>query len=172
MTTLTRRRPDPGRHGRTRRRRWPLRRPWLRGRLAARLRRDDGVAAVWILLTVPVVAIAVGFVLDTSTAVYGWNSAHDQAASAARAGAQQINLDLYRRTGTIQLDPPAATAAAQAFLSTLGATGTVTATITTVTVTVTRTTANQMLSLVGVSSFTEHATVTARPLHGVAGPAP
>ncbi len=112
---------------------------WLR-RVAARLRRDDGVAAVWILLTVPVVAVAVGFVLDTSTAVYGWNTAHDQAASAARAGAQQINLDLYRRTGTIELDPAAATQAAQAYLSTLGAAGTATATTTTVTVQVTRTT--------------------------------
>jgi Flp pilus assembly protein TadG len=50
---------------------------------AGRLRRDDGVAAVWILLSVPVVAIAVGFVLDVGTAVYGWNAAHDQAASAA-----------------------------------------------------------------------------------------
>jgi Flp pilus assembly protein TadG len=148
---------------------------WLAGpwwRLAVRLRRDDGVAAVWILLTIPVVAVAVGFVLDTSTAVYGWNTAHDQAASAARAGAQQINLDLYRRTGTIELDPAAAAQAAQAYLSTLGATGTATATTTTVTVQVTRTTTNQMLSLVGVDSFTEHATVTARPLHAVGGPAP
>jgi Flp pilus assembly protein TadG len=145
---------------------------WLR-RVAVRLHRDDGVAAVWILLTVPVVAVAVGFVLDTSTAVYGWNTAHDQAASAARAGAQQINLDLYRRTGAIELDPAAATQAAQAYLSTLGAAGTATATTTTVTVAVTRTTTNQMLSLVGVDSFTEHATVAARPLHAViGGPAP
>ena len=144
---------------------------WLR-RVAGRLRRDDGVAAVWILLTVPVVAVAVGFVMDTSTAVYGWNTAHDQAASAARAGAQQINLDLYRRTGTIELDPAAATAAAQAYLNTLGAAGTATATTTTVTVQVTRTTTNQMLSLVGVDTFTEHATVTARPLHNAGGPAP
>ena len=140
--------------------------------LFARLRRDDGVAAVWVLLCVPVVAVAVGFVLDTSTAVYGWNTAHDQAASAARAGAQQIDLDLYRRTGTIELDPAAATQAAQAYLTSLGANGTATATTATVTVVVTRTTPNQMLSLVGVDSFTEHATVTARPLHGVDGPAP
>jgi Flp pilus assembly protein TadG len=151
--------------------RWWWATRWWRG-LAARLRRDDGVAAVWILLSVPVVAIAVGFALDTSTAVYGWNAAHDQAASAARAGAQQIDLGLYRRTGVIQLDPAAATRAGQAFLAAIGATGTVTATITTVTVIVTRTTPNQMLSLVGVDSFTEHATATARPLHGVVGPAP
>jgi Flp pilus assembly protein TadG len=164
MTAATHPNPSNGRHRALWRRRWRA--------LSRGLRRDDGVAAVWVLLCVPVVAIAVGFVLDTSTAVYGWNTAHDQAAAAARAGAQQIDLDRYRRTGTIQLDPGAATQAAQAYLTTLGATGSATATVDTVTVVVTRTTPNQLLSLVGVDSFTEHATVTARPIHGVDGPAP
>jgi hypothetical protein len=40
-----------------------------------------------------------------------------------------------------------------------------------VTVSVTHTTGTQLLRLVGVTSFTEHATATARPLHGIVGPA-
>jgi Flp pilus assembly protein TadG len=138
----------------------------------ARWRPDDGIATVWLLLCVPFMIVAIGFVLDVSTAVYGWNGAHDQAAQAARAGAQQIDLGLYRRTGAIHLDPAAAIQAAQTFLSQVGATGTVTATPDTVTVAVTRTTANQLLTLVGVASFTEHAEVTARAVHGIVGPGP
>jgi Flp pilus assembly protein TadG len=134
--------------------------------------RDDGVATVGLLLSVVAVIVAGGFVWDVAHAVRGWNTAHDQAAQAARAGAQRIDLNLYRRIGTIQLDPAAATQAAQAFLTMVGGTGTATATLTTVTVTVTRTTTNDFLGLVGIGTFTEHATVTATPLHGVAGPAP
>ena len=138
----------------------------------ARWRRDDGVATVAVLLSVVTVVVAAGFVWDVFHALRGWNTAHDQAAQAARAGAQRIDLALYRDAGTIQLDPTAAVAAADQFLTLVGATGTASATVTTVTVTVTTTTTNAFLGLVGVGSFTEHATASATPLHGVVGPAP
>jgi Flp pilus assembly protein TadG len=138
--------------------------------LPSRLGRDDGVATAGMLLAIPAVVIAIGFVLDVGVAIRGWNTAHDLAASAARAGAQQIDLGLYRQTGVIQLDPQAAADASNAFLAAAGATGTASVTGDAVTVTVTRTTPTQLLNLVGVGSFTEHATATARPLHGVVGP--
>ncbi|GAA5197438.1 hypothetical protein GCM10023322_68700 [Rugosimonospora acidiphila] len=135
-------------------------------------RRDDGVAAAWTLLTIPIALIALGLVLDTGTGIQAWNTDRNHAADAARTGAQQIDLARYRQTGTIQLDPAAAAAAARAYLATVGATGTATATVTTVTVTVTSTTPTQLLNLAGVRTLHEQATQTATPLHGVTAPVP
>jgi Flp pilus assembly protein TadG len=133
---------------------------------------DQGIATVWMVVLVPVMLLAIGLVLDGGIAARDWNTAHNQAAAAARTGAQQINLDLYRRTSRIQLDPAAARRAATAYLAAAGLTGTVTATPGEVTVTVTHITRTQLLALIGVRTLTEHADATATPLSGVTGPLP
>ena len=136
------------------------------------LRDDRGAATAWMLILIPVVLAAIGFVCDAGLAIRDWNTAHSQAAAAARAGAQQINLAGYRSGGRLRLDPAAAKAAAIGYLHAAQLSGTVAATTTTVTVTVTHTTRTQLLGLIGINTLTETATVTATPLHGVTGPIP
>jgi Flp pilus assembly protein TadG len=133
---------------------------------------DRGIATVWMVIIVPVMLLAIGLVLDGGLAARDWNTTHNQAAAAARTGAQQINLDLYRRTSRIELNPAAARQAATAYLDAAGLTGAVTATPTDVTVTLTHTTRTQLLALIGIRTLTEHADATATPLSAVTGPLP
>jgi hypothetical protein len=126
-----------------------------------RLRGDAGqVTGFAVIMVVAVIALA-GLVLDGGLAVAAKADAFATAQSAARAGAQQLDLALYRATGQVRLDPAAATAAAQAWLASAGAAGTVSATPQQVRVQVTRVARTQLLALVGVASITVHATATA-----------
>lgn len=74
-----------------------------------------------------------GLVVDGSAHLRAQSRAHAIAAQAARAGAQAINP----RGAVIRVDPAGARRAANAYLASAGATGTVTATNQQVTVTVT-----------------------------------
>jgi hypothetical protein len=71
----------------------------------------------------------------------------DVAANAARAGAQEIDLTMLRRTGRTTLDPGRATAAAQAYLAKAGVEGRVTVNARSVTVAVTMRQAMRILPL-------------------------
>lgn len=64
-------------------------------------------------------------------------TARRDAAEAARAGAQQLDIDHLRATGELRLDPGDAVAAAEAYLLAAGATGTATVDGPEITVTVT-----------------------------------
>lgn len=126
-----------------------------------RLRGDAGqVTGFAVIMVVAVIALA-GLVLDGGLAVAAKADAFATAQSAARAGAQRLDLALYRATGQVKLDPVAAAAAARAWLASAGATGTVSATPQQVRVQVTRVARTQLLALVGVDSITVHATATA-----------
>ncbi len=124
------------------------------------------------LVLLPVMLLAIGFVLDAGIAIRDWNTAHNQAAAAARTGAQQLDLAAYRTGGPLRLDPQKAAEAARRYLAVAHLTGSVSATPTTVTVTVTHTTRTQLISMIGIGVLNETATVTATPLHGVTGPIP
>jgi hypothetical protein len=113
-----------------------------------------------IVMVTAMIAVA-GLVLDGGLAVAAKVRAVSIAQSAARAGAQAIDLERYRRTGEIRIDVARATAAAQDWLHRAGATGTVHATPRDVRVEVAATAPTQLLSLVGVDSLTVHATATA-----------
>lgn len=140
----------------------PLRQ--LRARAGAlRGRGQDGFAAIFTICTFLTVMLAVGFVLDAGLAMDGWVRADNEAEQAARAGAQALDLAVYRESGQAVLNPTQAVAAANSFLAAAGDTGTVTVTVqgTTVTVTVTRTHHTALLGLVGISTLTAHATAHA-----------
>ena len=77
----------------------------------------------------------------------------DDAQAAARAGAQAIDIPLYRATGQMTLDPQAADADAERYLASTGRTGTVTVAGDQVTVTVSVTQPTQILSIVGIDSI-------------------
>ena len=144
----------------------------MTARQRVHVRDDRGAATAWMLILIPVVLAAIGFVLDAGLAIRDWNTAHSQAAAAARSGAAQINLTAYRSGHRLRLNPAVANAAATRYLNAAHLSGTVAATTTTVTVTVTHTTRTQLLGLIGIGTLTETATVTATPLHGVTGPLP
>ncbi len=122
-----------------------------------------------VLLSVALLAVA-GLVLDAGLAISAKVQALDIAQSAARAGAQQLDLYAYRTTGVTRLDTGRAASAARSWLASAGVTGDASATATTVTVTVRRTNRTQILQLVGVQSLHVSATATATAVHGVTGP--
>ena len=131
---------------------------------------DSGRASAFaVVLCVALFAVA-GLVLDGGLAIAAKVQAFDVAQSAARAGAQELNLTLYRTRGVAELDPGRAAATARAWLASAGVQGTATATTTTVTVTAHRTTSTQLLRAVGVGQLRTSATASATAVHGVTGP--
>lgn len=133
---------------------------------------DAGMISAFVLAAMVGLMAVVGLALDPGEAYAAKIRAIGQAQEAARAGAQQINLTVYRTTGALQLDPAAAERAAQQYLTAEGATGTATATTGQVTVTITTAYRTQLWQLVGVDTIAVHATGTATPQLGITGPEP
>jgi hypothetical protein len=130
-------------------------------------RADEGrVTAFVVVLTIGILALA-GLTLDGGLALSAKVKANGEAEAAARAGAQAIDLAAYRNTGTLHLVPDQATADAQRYLATVGASGTVTVSGDTVTVTITASQNTQLLGMVGISSLTVHGQGRAHPQRGV-----
>jgi Flp pilus assembly protein TadG len=119
-------------------------------------------------MAVALIAVA-GLVLDFGNALAEKDQSLDIAQSAARAGAQQIDLDALREGRTARIDPPRAITAAQTWLRQARATGTVTATPDGVTVTVESTTGTQLLQIIGVRQLHTTASATATAIQGVNG---
>jgi hypothetical protein len=137
---------------------------------ASRRRQDSArgtdvgqVTAFVVVLTAGLLLLA-GLVLDGGLALAGKVRAIDEAQEAARAGAQQIDLAIYRAQNRVVLDPARAAASAQRYLAGTGDTGTVTVVGDSVTVTVTHRQATQLLRLAGVNRLlvTGHASVRLR----------
>lgn len=123
------------------------------------------VTAFVVVFTLALMVMA-GLVLDGGLALSAKVQAIDDAQAAARAGAQAIDIPLYRSTGQITLDPTQATADAEQYLAQSGRTGTVTVDGDQVNVTVTIRQPTQILSLVGIGSLTETASGSATAEQG------
>ncbi len=128
--------------------------------------RDDGQLSAFVLVFLAAALALAGLTLDGGLALGAKVRATGQAESAARAGAQAIDLAAYRRDGTLRLLPAQAENDAHAQLTAEGATGTVTVDDDTVTVTVTAAYPTQLLGLVGVDSLTVHGEAHAHPQQG------
>jgi hypothetical protein len=139
-------------------------------RLHRRLGGDSGQMTPFAIIMVITLMAVGGLVLDAGLALSQKVRALDVAEAAARAGAQKLNLLEYRTRGVAELDPPAAAAAARAWLASAGVDGTATATTTTVSVTVHRSSRTQLLQLIGVRHLAVSATATATAVQGVNGP--
>ena len=134
--------------------------------LRRRLGEEDGmVTAFVVIFTLALLAMA-GLVLDGGLALAAKVHAIDDAQAAARAGAQAIDIPLYRSTGTITLDPAQAVADAQGFLAAAGEHGSASVAGETVTVNVTITQPTQILSIVGVDQLTVSGTGSATAQQG------
>lgn len=133
---------------------------------------DAGMVSAFVLAAMIGLMAVVGLGLDPGEAYAAKIRAIGQAEEAARAGAQQINLTLYRTTGTLQLDPAAAEQAARRYLAAEHVDGTATSSTAEVTVTITAVYRTQIWQIVGLDTIPIHATGTAVPQRGVTGPEP
>lgn len=125
---------------------------------------DGGYATVFTAMLGAAVIVCAGLIVAAGVVFGAQERGYDIAQSAARAGAQELDLTVLRTDGQVRLDPDRATARARRFLTDAGATGTATATPASITVTATTRQNTPMLAAVGVDAVTVTATGHANPV--------
>lgn len=108
-------------------------------------RSERGTVTAFVAIVATALVLVAGMAYDGGHVIAVHTSARNTAWQAARAGAQEIDLDELRATHRVRLDPQAAERAADDFLRRTGATGTVEVDGASVTVTVTATAAMHIL---------------------------
>ncbi|MBN1174646.1 MAG: hypothetical protein JXA67_20955 [Micromonosporaceae bacterium] len=131
---------------------------------------DAGQVTPFAVVMVTALLLVAGLVLDAGMALSTKVQALDTAQAAARVGAQQLNLHVYRTTGVAELDPARAEQAARTWLASAGVQGTASATTAVATVTVRRASRTQLLQLLGIHELGVTATASARAIQGITGP--
>ncbi|MFF7987092.1 pilus assembly protein TadG-related protein [Streptomyces sp. NPDC007901] len=133
---------------------------------------DRGGVTVFVAICVIALIGIIGIAVDGGSTMRATERADYVAGEAARAGGQAIDPADAISGKAIVVDPQAAAAAAQSYLRSAGATGTVSVSGDgkTLTVTVTGTYATSFLSAVGISSLSVTGHGTATLLHGVTAP--
>ena len=133
---------------------------------------EQGQITVFAVVIMAALLAVAGLVYDGGRALAAKTTAIDIAQEAARAGAQQINLAVFRATGQVVLNGPAAQAAAQAYLAATGTGDTATVTVTgdTVTVAVSSVQHTVFLGLIGIQALHVTGTATAAAESGITGP--
>ncbi len=126
------------------------------------LRERGSVSAFVAVIAVALVMVA-GMAYDGGQIVAAHATARDVAAGAARAGAQEVDLDRLRSIGDAALDAQRATGAAEAFLAQSGHSGTAVVEGAAVTVTVR---VHQPMRILPVPDHIVTATDTAQALDG------
>ncbi|MGY9067013.1 TadE/TadG family type IV pilus assembly protein [Streptomyces sp. CAS3] len=137
-----------------------------------RVRDDDGGVTVFVAVCVFALIGIIGVVVDGGSKIRATERADYIAGEAARAGGQAIDpADAINGTA-IDVDPQAAVAAAQAYLSSAGATGTVSVSGDgkNLNVTVRGSYATTFLSVVGIGSLSVTGHGKAILLYGVTAP--
>lgn len=102
------------------------------------LRDERGSVTAFVAVVATALVLVAGMAYDGGQVIAAHNAARNDAERAARAGAQQIDLDHLHATNEPRLDPAAAEAAAVGYLEQAGATGIATVSGGSITVTVTR----------------------------------
>ena len=100
---------------------------------------ERGSVTAFVAVIATALVMVAGMAYDGGQILSAHASARADAAKAARAGAQELDLTTLRSTGQTILDPTRAQSAAQAYLEHVGTVGTVTVNGPSVTVTVTAT---------------------------------
>lgn len=137
------------------------------------VRRDEGAAAVIVLLLAPALFALGGLVLDGGTHLAARQRAAGLAEQAARAGADTLDTSTLRGTGSSRLDATRATHAACRYVRTVEPHATCTATVRDtptgqqVEVRVRGRTSTVLLGLVGVNTLRTDALGSAQPVTGI-----
>jgi hypothetical protein len=131
------------------------------------LRGEEGTVTAFVVIFTFAILLLAGLVIDGGLTLSAKVQAIDEAQAAARAGAQAINLPLFRSTGEVVLDPASATQAAEAYLAKTGHSGTVSVNGDDVTVTVSIAQPMQILAIAGLGHLTVSGSGSAVAEHGV-----
>lgn len=121
---------------------------------------ERGTVSVFVAILATSFVIVVGLVVDGGAKLWAIAEARDVADNAARAGAQAVDVDVYRASGSLTLNEARAAEAAHAYLETVGHEGAVDVVGSSVTVTVTLTVPTRFLPGPHTVSATEQATAT------------
>ena len=116
--------------------------------------------------------LCAGLVLDGGHVLAARRAAISIASQAARAGAQELDIDTLRLTGTFHLDPRRAAAAAEAFLATADKPGQVTVHLDEVHVVVHDHQALHILGIAGLGDVQVTGRASARVVHGISAAEP
>ena len=136
-------------------------------RMARRLRGEGGQVVPILLLLAPVLLVLAGLVFDGGQILTARREANNLARQAARAGAQELDVNSVR-AGNPVLDHVAAEARARQYLADRGVTpDSVVVTAERVEVTVSADQPTPLLSLVGIRHRRVTATASARSARGV-----
>jgi len=129
---------------------------------------DDQVGSIsaFVVLLLVAITVLLGLVVDGGSALSARQSATDAAEQAARAGAGALSVEALR-SGSLQLDPAAAVAAAETFAAATGHPGTATVSGDVVTVQIHYRMATKVLGIVGIDSLPVSAEASASDLQGV-----
>jgi Flp pilus assembly protein TadG len=131
---------------------------------------DRGSVSLLAVVVAIGLIVMIGLVYDGGRALAAHERAAGIAGEAARAGANELDIEYLRATGIARLDPTAAQAAASNWIAAAGQDGTVTASTTEITVAIAIDTPAQLLAAVGIDTITVDAEATARPRVGVTTP--
>jgi Flp pilus assembly protein TadG len=144
-----------------------MRRSWK-----ALVSQDHGTLTLFTVIVALGLLISLGFVVDGGIKLEAGQQARAIAEEAARAGEGEINRSAAYATGApLVIDPGPAAAAASAYISAAGATGSVEVTgPDQITVTVTVRKSAVFLRLLGIDSLQGTATATADLLQGIERP--
>ena len=129
------------------------------------MKRDErGSASIWAILVIAgAFTVLLGLVVDGGRVIDERVAASRAAAQAARAGADALSAARVRN-GSDAVDAEAARARAQSYLRDAGMDGTVSVAGDTVTVRITAESENQILGVIGVTSFPIDETESARAI--------
>jgi hypothetical protein len=128
---------------------------------------ERGQVTAFIVFMVGALMLVAGLVIDGGLGLAGEVRATDEAQSAARAGAQAIDLAAYRQSGSVTLDPTAASQAAESYLAATGDSGQVAVAGDVITVTVRVVQPTQILGIVGLHTLTVSGTASATAVRGI-----
>ena len=130
-------------------------------------RGEEGMVTAFVVIFIFALLLLAGLVIDGGLTLAARVQAIDEAQAAARAGAQAINLPLFRSTGQVILDPSHAVQAANSYLVATGHRGTVEVNGDQVNVAVSITQPMQILGIGGIGSLTVTGHGSAVAEHGV-----
>lgn len=128
---------------------------------------DRGSVTAFVVIITTALLVMGGLVIDGGYSLSARRQAFNEAEAAARSGAQAIDLDTLRATGTVQLNADDAMARAEAYLAQTGHQGTVVVDGDTVRVHVNFRQPMLILSVVGVGPLDIEGDGTARAVRGV-----
>lgn len=132
---------------------------------------DSGSLTLMLAVLMLALLALAGLVIDGGRKLDATQKAYAIAQEAARAGAGQVNTSAAYGSGTFEVDPSQAKAAARAYLASAGyRRWSVTVSGNSITVIVHVTERTEVLSLIGIATFTSSGSAVASLVSGVTGP--